>query len=188
MDNEDTLDLLARLRAGDRAARDHIVERMLPALVCWSHRRLPCWARALSDTGDLVQDVIARALPRLSTFEPEGPGALLAFFKRAVRNQVVDEIRRARRRPVAAEGTESCVDPAPSPLEAAIKRQGLEKYRAALATLTPIDQALIIERTSQGRTYEDVAAAVGKPNAAAARVAVSRALVRLIAAFNRTAA
>jgi RNA polymerase sigma factor (sigma-70 family) len=187
MKTESTDDLLVRFRTGDGAARDRIVERALPALIRWSHGRLPRWARGASDTGDLVQDVIARALPRLRTFQPEGPGALLAFLKRAVRNQVVDEIRRAQRRPTAGEVPESYVDPAPSPFEQMIKAQGLEKFRAALAMLSPIDRALITERTERGCTYDELAATLGKPSGAAARVAVSRALVRLIAQFERQA-
>jgi RNA polymerase sigma-70 factor (ECF subfamily) len=187
MNNENTVELLVRFRSGDRAARDRIVERALPVLARWSHGRLPQWARASKDTGDLVQDVIARALPRLETFQPEGPGALLAFLKRAFRNQVIDEIRQIQRRPIACEVPETYADPAPSPLEQTIKVQGLEKYRAALATLSPLDQALIVERTDRGCSYEEVAAKMGKPSAAAARVAVSRALVRLIAEFERQA-
>jgi DNA-directed RNA polymerase specialized sigma24 family protein len=104
-----------------------------------------------------------------------------------VRNQVIDEIRRSERRPTNYDVPESYPDSAPSPLEQTIRIQGLERYRAAPATLSALDRALIVERLDHERSYEEVASAVGKPNAAAARMAISRALLRLIAAFERQA-
>ena len=49
-----------------------------------------------------------------------------------------------------------------------------------MAALRPIDREAIIARVELGFTYEEVAAALGKPSANAARMAVERALVRLV--------
>jgi RNA polymerase sigma factor (sigma-70 family) len=178
-----TVELLVRLRAGDDSARERLVERALPPLVRWARGRLPAWARTMCDTQDLVHDAVLNTLPRLGSFQAEGPGALQAFLKRAVKNHVVDEIRKAQRRQTVYEVPESHPDPGPGPLEQAVQQQGIARYRAALATLSTGDQALIVARIERQESYATVAAALGKPNANAARVAVTRALARLVKAM-----
>jgi len=175
-----TIDLLARVKGGDDAAVNELVERSLPPLRRWARGRLPAWARNLSDTQDLVQDAIIRTLPRLNSFEAKHPGALQAFLRQAVVNHIIDEIRKVRRRP-AGDETDSVPDPAPSPLEHAIGREGIERYEAAMQQLKASDREAIIARIELQQSYEEVAIALGKPSPDAARVAVTRALERLVA-------
>jgi RNA polymerase sigma-70 factor (ECF subfamily) len=182
-----TVELLVRLRAGDEAARDRLVERARLPLARWLRGRLPRWARTMSDTQDIVQDVLVRAMPHLESFQAERPGSLLAYLKRSASNQVIDEIRMVQRRKTEYDVPESYPDPSPSPLERTIHAQGLEQYRAALATLSASDQALIVERMERQLSYADVAVTLGKSNANAARVGVSRALARLVKALVREA-
>src|SRR4051812_19910892 len=140
-----TISLLERARGGDADALDQLVERSLPPLRRWARGRLPQWARNLGDTQDLVQDAVLRTLPRLQTFKAEHPGALQAFLRQAISNHIIDEIRKVQRRPTANEVPET-PDPAPSPLEIVIGRQGIERYEAALRTLKPADREAIIAR------------------------------------------
>jgi RNA polymerase sigma-70 factor (ECF subfamily) len=179
----DTVDLLAKLRAGDGAARDRLVERCVPPLRRWARGRLPQWARGLCDTQDLVQDVILRSLPGLASFEPRHPGALLMFLQRAVKNRVVDEVRKAQHHPGDDAGLDTQPDLAPSPLEQAILHECLEKYAAALSTLEPDDQQIISARFEQHQSYADIAVALGRPNANAARMSLNRAIARLLRAM-----
>jgi RNA polymerase sigma factor (sigma-70 family) len=102
-----TVDLIAQIRAGDREARSRLVERELPRLQRYARGRLPVWARGSADTQDLVQDVLLRAMPRLDSLNTDTPGALQAFLRRAVANQIVDEIRKARRRVASTAPIES---------------------------------------------------------------------------------
>jgi len=97
-----------------------------------------------------------------------------------VLNRIRDEFRRSRRRPDTVELEPTHPDEGPSPLEAAIGRQGLDRYERALAALRPVDREAVIARLELGFTYEEVANLLGKPTANAARMAVERALVRLI--------
>jgi RNA polymerase sigma-70 factor (ECF subfamily) len=60
-----------------------------------------------------------------------------------------------------------------------------ERYEAALASLSDDDREAIVARVELGGTYEEVAAALGKPTADAARMAVGRALLRLAEAMGR---
>ena len=180
-----TIDLLERFKRGDNDAVGLLVERSLPPLRRWARGRLPGWARSLADTQDLVQDAVVRSLPHLKHFEARHPGALQAYLRQAIANHIRDEIRKVRvRPPVGGDVPEGHVDPAPTPLEHAIGRQRLERYESALARLEPEEQEAIIARLELQQSYEEVALALGKPSAAAARMAVARAVKKLIAAMD----
>ena len=121
-------------------------------------------------------DAIVKTLPRLQSFDPRGRGALLGFLMRAVNNKVVDEVRKARRRPESDTPLDTQPDSAPSPLQWAILRQGMSRYRTALATLSAGDQDIIRARFEDGQSYEDIAHMTEKPNANATRAAANRAI------------
>jgi RNA polymerase sigma factor (sigma-70 family) len=178
-----TLELLEQFRRGDAKARDLLVERSLPQLRKWARGRLPQWARSLADTQDLVQDAVMRALPKLESFEARHPGALQSYLREAVQNRIYDEVRKVSNRPGVDELPEEMPDRAPSPLEQAIGKQGFDRYEKALKTLKPTDRDAIVARIELQQSYEEVAIALGKPNANAARMAVTRALARLIEAM-----
>jgi len=181
---ETTISLLARAKDGDSSALDQLVERSLPPLRRWARGRLPQYARGLGDTQDLVQDAVLRTLPRLSSFEARHPGALQAFLRQAVANRIIDEIRKVNRRPSIGELPDTQPDTGPSPLEQAIGREGFERYEAALQQLKPADREAIIARIELQQSYEEVAIALGKPSADSARMAVTRAIARLIAVMS----
>ena len=182
--SDTTAVLLARVRAGDARARNLLISRYLPALKRWAHGRLPTYARDIRDTGDLVQDTVIRALSHLDSFEPRREGSFLVYLRRSVRNQIVDEIRRARRRPGRDPLPQDLVDRTPSPLEEVIGREALERYEAALARLTENQQEAVMMRVEMGFTYPEIALALGRPSANAARMLVARALVRLAEAMD----
>src|SRR6476660_8945498 len=75
---ESTAELLERIRSGDESARERLVSRYLPILKRLGHGRLPARARDLSDTDDLVQVTLIRALDHIETFEMRREGAFLA--------------------------------------------------------------------------------------------------------------
>src|SRR5437867_10349936 len=124
---ESTSLLLERVRAGDDRAREQLFARVLPALTRWAHRRLPQGMRDLSETEDLVQLSLMRALSRLDHFESQREGAFLAYLRQILRNVVLDEVRRVRSHG-REELSESREDPAPSPLERTVSRDVLERY------------------------------------------------------------
>jgi RNA polymerase sigma factor (sigma-70 family) len=176
---DSSFDLLQRVRAGDMQALDRLLQRYTPALRRWARGRLPQWARDVSDTQDLVQDTLLKAMKHLEGFRPEGPGALQAYLRQALMNRIRDELRRAHRRPLATALDDAIAEPAASPLEQAIGHEALDAYENALSELRPADREAIIARLELGQSYEEVAAILGKPNSNAARSAVQRAVVRL---------
>jgi RNA polymerase sigma-70 factor (ECF subfamily) len=184
--SETTFRLLERVRAGDRTALDVLAARYLRPLERWASGRMPQWARDGSDTQDLVQETLLQTLRRIEAFEPRHEGALQAYLRQALMNRIRDELRRASRRGSPATALDSQVeDSSPSPLEQAIGREATERYEAALAGLRPEDREAIIGRLEMGFTYEELAQALEKPSADAARKACARALVRLVAEMKR---
>jgi len=179
-----TVWLLTRAQRGDASAIDALFERVMPTLRRWARGRLPAYARDLSDTQDILQETVLHTLKRLHAFEPRHQGALQAYLRQAVANRIRDEIRRVRRRPMTMELNDDHVDRAPSPLEHAIGHEGFEKYEAALGRLKPSDREAIIARLELQQSYEEIAIALGRPTANAARVAVMRAIAHLIEAMN----
>jgi len=180
-----TVDLVERVKSGDREALDQLCSRFLPGLRRWASGRLPRWTRDLMDTDDLVQETIVRAMNRIGTFESRHEGALQAYLRQAVVNRIRDEVRRATRAPASGELDENLSDRAASPLEQAIGHEALERYEAALAQLKPEEREAIVARIEMECSYQEVAQALGKPSADAARMTVSRALLRLAEEMTR---
>ena len=183
-----TVDLVERAKSGDPEAINRLFARFLPALRRWASGRLPRWSRDLMDTDDLVQETVIRAVKRIDQFEPRHEGALQAYLRQAVVNRIRDEVRRAHRAPAAATLDEEQRDRAASPLEIAIGREAVDRYEAALAHLRPEEREAIVARIEMECSYQEVADALGKPSADAARMTVSRALLRLAEEMNRGSA
>jgi RNA polymerase sigma-70 factor (ECF subfamily) len=179
LDAESSMVLLSRAQCGDAFALDKLCTRYLTRLQRWAHGRLPAWARGALDTQDLVQDTMSNAVQHLPSFKPRHEASLQAYLRHALMNRIRDEIRRAQRRPASDPLDTSRPSAAPSPLEEAIGQEALERYEAALQRLREEDREAIIVRIEMGLPFSDVAEALGKPSAAAAHMAVSRALVRL---------
>ena len=66
-----------------------------------------------------------------------------------------------------------------SPLEELIGKQEVAAYDDALAALEPPEREAIVGRVELGLSYAELAAAMGRPSADAARMAVGRALPKL---------
>jgi RNA polymerase sigma-70 factor (ECF subfamily) len=175
--------LFVRAHAGDRSALEALFERQAGPLLRWARGRLPRWARTAADTADIVQDAILQTFRRLDAIEIRGPRALRAYLRQAVDNRIKDELRRVARRPVADPLDSGHPDLAPSPLDAATSAEAAERYKLALTRLRPQDRALVVGRFELGYSYEQLALMTDRPSAAAARVALQRAVVRLAEEF-----
>jgi RNA polymerase sigma-70 factor (ECF subfamily) len=180
-----SLALLEQVRSGDEQALNRLLQRYLPRLSRWASGRLPQWARDMSDTDDLVQDTLTRSLSNLSRFRPQGEGALQAYLRRAVINRIKDEIRRRGRQPEVTALESAVVSDAQSPLEMAIGSELMARYDRALERLPAEDKEAVIARIELGCSYAEIADALGRPSPDAARMAVSRALVRLAEELRR---
>jgi RNA polymerase sigma-70 factor (ECF subfamily) len=182
---ESTFSLITRAQRGDEDAFNRLLARHVMPLRRWASGRLPVWARAVTDTDDLVQDTLLRTFKRLGDFEPRGGGALQAYLRQAVLNRIRDEIRRKSRRRETTELDDVEADTGLSPLDLAIGREAVDCYERALERLTPEEREAIISRIEMGYSYQELAEVLGKPSAEAARKSAQRALVRLIEEMRR---
>jgi RNA polymerase sigma factor (sigma-70 family) len=177
---EATYDLVQKARSGDTAASEALFLRYEARLRRWAHGRLPVQSRGALETQDLVQDTLIRVFQRLPHFEPRHPGAFRDYVWTTMWNAVRDLARKYRRRgPAEPIETHDLAAADPSPLEAAIGGEALDRYEAAMERLRPEEREAIIMRIELGLSHAEIAEALGKPSAAAAHMAVSRALVRL---------
>ena len=176
---ESTVDLLARARAGDEAALNEVFARAIPLLKRWASGRLPRWARDMIDTDDLVQETVVNTLKHIDVFEYRVDAALQAYLRQAVMNRIRNEIRRAMRHPAPAALESAAPDAALSPLEELLGKETVEAYDEAMAALEPEEREAIIGRVELGLSYAELASAMGRPSADAARMdAHFRRLVR----------
>jgi RNA polymerase sigma-70 factor, ECF subfamily len=171
--------LLLRARDGDEEACNELCARYLPRLRRWAHGRLPAWARQHLDTEDIVQDTLMQSVRQLPDFSPHHERAFCAYVSQALRNRLRDAVRRAMSRPTGSPISPEAAAADPSPLEQAVGRQMMARYDLALQRLREPDRELVIARVELGLAYDEIAGLLDKPSLAAARVAVSRALVRL---------
>ena len=180
-----TCELIDRVRQGDELALEQLLRRVTPRIERWARGRLPPAARGLLDTVDIVQDVVVNSLQHLEGFEPRGPGAFLAYLRRGLVHRLEDERRKYLNRPARGEMPEEIAAEGSSPLEKVIGAENTARYEAALARLHEDDQAAIIGRFEWGYSYAELATALDKPNANAARSAVVRAVARLVEQVGR---
>ena len=180
LSDEPTIELVVRARDGDRQAVEALLQRSIPQLRRWAHGKLPAAARNNLDTGDLVQETVLHVLRRLDTFQPRHVGAMQAYLRQSVLNRIRDEVRRLGRHPVSCELPEDLPSEEPSPLEQTVKAEAVSRYHLALATLSPRDRSLVVARIEAEWTHDEIARHFTMPTADAARMAVSRALRRLL--------
>ena len=176
---ESTLELVRRVRGGDRASLERLIERHVAPLRRYVTGRLPRWARDLADTDDLVQDTLLRTFSRLDAIEVRGAGSLQAYLRQAVMNRLRDELRRKGRVPALVDVSDLELPGEGSPLEETIGQEAAARYVAALARLEPEERDVIIGRVEMEYSYAELADLLGKPTADAARKAARRALLRL---------
>jgi RNA polymerase sigma-70 factor (ECF subfamily) len=183
---DSTVQLVERARAGDQHAVDRLFARFFKPLRRWASGRLPRWGRDLADTDDLVQVTLVQAFKRIGALDLSRVGALQAYLRQSVLNRIRSELRRAGRQPDVGTLDERVeAESGQSPLEQAIGGEIVERYEKALAALRPEEQEAIIGRVEMGYTYPELADALGKPSADAARKAAERALLRLAEEMGR---
>jgi RNA polymerase sigma-70 factor, ECF subfamily len=174
-----TRSLVRRGLLGDRWAFERLFERILPGLRRWVHGRLPRRARGTGDTADIVQDAAMRVWRQLGSLRVDRSGDLEAYIRQAARNRIRDEARRLGRRPDDEPINLDLPEDSPSPLEQVLGQELFNRQRESFSRLAPDEREILIARFEFGYKYEQIAALMGKPSAAAARMAVNRLLERL---------
>jgi len=190
-DPAETQRLLQEARAGDRAAIDELLAQHRPYLRQLIELRLDPRLRPRVDASDVVQEAQLEAVRRLEAYlrEPSMPFRLwlrqLAYDRLLMlRRHHVGAERRSVAREVALPDRSSLLLAGPllaggsTPSQRLDRQELAGRVRRAVAQLPAIDREVLLMRTFEELSYEEVAYLLGV-NPAAARKRHGRALLRL---------
>lgn len=173
---EDEQVLVTRAQNGDTDAFAQLYDRHIDAIYRYVLLRVPVDELA----EDLTEDVFLKAWQALPRFKQDKP--LRHWLYRIAHNRIVDEQRRKSQQELSLDALievgQHPTAPSPSPLHAAIAREDIQELRAALATMTPEEQALLTLRFTEELSFQDIADILDK-SAGACRVLQHRALKKL---------
>lgn len=146
-----------------------------------------------SDAEDVVQEAFLKAYRQLGRFEARAD--FRTWLHRIAVNCAVDLIRARRsretaREPLDAEGVsvvDTVASPAPAPDRLAMSGEILERVRAGMSCLTPLERAAFMLRHVEGRSIDEIGSALGlRTNAT--KHSVFRAVRKLRAVLDPCAA
>ena len=170
MDRQSELVLLAK--AGDAEAFGHLYETYLDRIYRYIYFRVTDEQTA----EDLISQVFTKAWENLDRYQPSGR-PFIAWLYTIAHNTVIDHYR-TRKDTVAIENTLSLASDAPSPDEQVELHFEADNLRAALQTLTPEQQQVVVLKFIAGMTTDEIAAQLQK-SAGAIRALQMRALQAL---------
>jgi RNA polymerase sigma-70 factor (ECF subfamily) len=173
---------IARARAGEAAAFRHLVDANGAALfrVC---------ARITGDRSlaeDAVQEALLNAFRHLAEFD--GRSAFSTWLYRIAVNAALAQVRKRRSLEVAwpqGEGDAApfdAADESPTPDRQAMSAEIRRRVDCELARLSPMERAAFVLRHHEGRSLEEICAALSL-NVSAAKQAIFRAVRKLRAAL-----
>lgn len=167
-----TADLVRRAVEREADAFAALYDRYIDAI----YRYLAFRVRNPTDAEDLTEQVFLRAWQAIETYRNVGR-PFSAWLYSIARNLVIDHFRAQR---PSSELPEGLLAPAgfAEPPVILDQQMSVERFRTALAELTPDQQQVIILRFIEGYGYDEVATAIGK-SAGTVRVIQHRALARL---------
>jgi RNA polymerase sigma-70 factor (ECF subfamily) len=172
-------ELLRRLRAGEDAALDVILERFEKPLFLFLLGTL----RDHHAAEDALQDTFIQALQQLDAVDPEHLRGWL--FTVAYHQAMLTRRKRAARArhfPAATTSSDSIpADPLNDPAELAISREEADRCRQWLDQLPEPQREVIRQRLYEGKRFRDIAADLGCPlNTALARMHQGLKKLRLL--------
>jgi len=155
--------LVARLVAGDETALG-LLHDALAAYVYSVALRI-CRDRALAE--DTTQDVFVHAWERADTYDPT-LASVRTWLGLVAHRRAVDRVRREESRRTREDRDHRRRAGAPAPVEdSALQALTSERVRAALGALPPDQRACIELAYFEGRTFREVAEAIGIPEGTA---------------------
>jgi RNA polymerase sigma-70 factor (ECF subfamily) len=163
--------LVAAAKAGDRAAFAALVTRYRDTVYAYALARL----RDREEAEDVAQETFVRAYLGLGRLR--GPEAWEAWVMRIARNLCSDTLRRKRVR--QAEPIDpDWLDGSPSPEMQALAGERRRELSQAVADLPEPLRVAVLMHYASGRTYREIAAALGLPQSTVVG-RIARALLHL---------
>lgn len=175
------MDLVQRIRQGDRGAWNELYERYHDQLLLAVRLRLGPGLRRFLSSEDIFQSVALEAFHALGQFEYRGEGSLERYLRTLVVNKIRDraDTFTAEKRAGAVSLDENLSAPgAESGGPSYHDSERYERLERALNTLPPEQRELIVLRKLENLSSQEVGARLGLGDDAV-RKAFSRAMARL---------
>ncbi len=148
---------MALVREGSEAAGEEIVRRYRAALVRYAATIVPG-----DRADDVIQDSLAKALPRLA--EGDAEIHLRPWLYTIVRNTALNELRDA---PPPHEQIDESHDGVEQPPQALERRQSVRRLVAGMRSLPAAQRQALVKRELEGRSHEEISAELGVSTGAA---------------------
>jgi RNA polymerase sigma-70 factor (ECF subfamily) len=180
-----TLELVRRIRAGERDAWDDLYARYHDQLLLTVRLRLGQELRRHLESEDVLQNVALDAFRALPRFEYRGAGSLEAYLRTLVVNELRDRAdafsaaKRAGTVPLEGDAPARAASE-PCYLDA----ERYERLERALRALPSDQREIVVLRRLEDLTGKEVAARLGMSDEAA-RKAYSRAMAHLTTLLSR---
>jgi RNA polymerase sigma-70 factor (ECF subfamily) len=152
-------DVLEQAQAGSERAWEHLYAQFAPPV------RAYVAMRGANDPDDLVGETFVQVARNLSRFEG-AEAEFRSWIFMVAHNRVIDERRRAGRRPtvpVAEHDERDLVAPSGDVEAEALDALGLDRVRSLVGPLTADQRTVLLLRFVGDLTLEEIATVIGRP-------------------------
>lgn len=150
--------LLPRIAAGEPGAVDTFLRRH--SSMVWGLARRFC--RSPEDAEDATQEIFVEIWKSAERFDA-AQGSEVTFLMTIARRRLIDRARRQGRRPATELVEDAGTLPAPATADQAELHDEVQRAHEALAQLRPEQREVLDLALGQGRTHQEIAAAIGIP-------------------------
>jgi RNA polymerase sigma-70 factor, ECF subfamily len=174
-------EVVARVQAGEGELFEHIFHR--------HYGRIERYVRGLglpdADQEDVVVETFLRAFAGIHSFDAANGTRYVSYLYAIARNLGTDRMREKRRAPEATFLEDIEVARIPdeseqaSPLAALLKREQIDRIRAALALLSPSDQEIIALSYERDLSSKEIMEVMQKPSVTAVTTHLYKAMKKL---------
>lgn len=156
----DESDLIRQAQAGDRGAFDRLVRQYQRSVYRWAFNIV----RAHDQADEVTQEVFVRTFFALERIDPDRP--LGSWLCKIAVNLALNLVRKQRFRSQWVENLspEAAAELAPSgdqPDTALRRKRVIERLQAAIDSLPPLYRTVLLLRTRDHRSYEEIAEFLG---------------------------
>lgn len=153
-----TENLLSRIATGDPGAVDHFLRRH--SSMVWGLARRFC--RSAEDAEDATQEIFVEVWKSAERYDA-AQGSEVTFLMTIARRRLIDRARRNGRRPATELLEDAATLPAPATTDQAELHDEVKRAQRALGELRPEQREVLDLALGQGRTHQEIAAAIGIP-------------------------
>jgi RNA polymerase sigma factor (sigma-70 family) len=150
--------LLSQIAAGEPAAVDAFLRRHTNMV--WGLARRFC--RSAEDAEDATQDIFVEVWKSAARYDANA-GSEVTFLMTIARRRLIDRARRQGRRPAAELLEDAGTIAAPATRDRAELHDEVQRAQNALAQLRPEQREVLDLALGQGRTHQEISAAIGIP-------------------------